>query len=64
MKRNKGLSKAEVHKDEGTSKGMLIRISFVSLLLSIFHGHFVQRKAENLLERLSGEEGGIPHEDE
>jgi len=64
MKTTKEPSKVEVHKDEGISKGMLIRISFVSLLLSIFPGHFVQRKAENLLKRLSGEEGGLPHENE
>ena len=64
MKTIKEPSKVEVHKDGGVSKGMLIRISFVSLLLSIFHGPFVQRKAENLLKRLSGEEGDPPHENE
>jgi hypothetical protein len=50
-------SKVEVYKDEGVSKGMLIMISFISLLLSISQGHFVQRKAEELLKRLSREEG-------
>ena len=63
MKTNRE-SKVEIHKDGGVSKGMLIKISFLSLLLSIFHGPFVQRKAENLLKRLSGEEESHPHEDD
>jgi len=65
MEANKEPSKVEVHKDEGISKRTLIMISFVALLLSIFpHAQFVQRGAENLLKRLSGEDGGLPHEDD
>jgi len=33
-------------------------------IFSIFHAHFVQRRAENLLKRLFGEKGGLPHEDD
>jgi hypothetical protein len=33
-------------------------------VFSIFHVHFVQRRAENLLKRLFGEEGGHPHGDD
>ena len=31
-------------------------------IFSIFHAHFVQRRAENLLERLFDEKGGVPDE--
>jgi hypothetical protein len=33
-------------------------------VFSIFHAHFVQRTAENLLKRLVIEKGGLPHENE
>jgi hypothetical protein len=33
-------------------------------VFSIFHAHFVQRRAEDLLKRLFGEEGGHRHEDD
>jgi hypothetical protein len=33
-------------------------------IFSVVHAHFVQRRAENLLERLFIEKGGPPHEDD
>jgi len=33
-------------------------------IFSVFHTHFVQRRAENLLKRLFGEKGGLPHKDD